>query len=100
LLENWWCSAGYGATEALDLFTLHKSEMYLNTLQDTLILSLLMEDAEFPTMGHHLVIVSACSICWIVSSRVPGLVVVVPWIGLRGPQITAHSIFTCGDTWK
>jgi hypothetical protein len=35
-----------------------------------------------------------------VRSAVPGFVAVIPRSDFRGPQNIAHSIFTCGDTFK
>ena len=49
---------------------------------------------------HHLVVVSADADGWINRLRVLGLVAVAPWSGLRDPQISTHSTFTCGGYLK
>jgi hypothetical protein len=59
------------------------AEMYLNMLQNTVMLSLLNKEGEFLSPPHY---VSACAAGWISSSWVPGFVTVVLLSGLKGPQ--------------
>jgi hypothetical protein len=74
------------------------AEICLNILQDAIMPSLLDEDGELRCIcsktGHHLIMVSACGDGCISRFWLPGLLAVVPWSGVRGPQISVHLIFT------
>jgi hypothetical protein len=71
--------------------------MYLNMLQDTIMLSPLNEDVEYLAYFQQDRFTSSL---WYLHAQmvVPELVAVVLLSGLQGPQTSAHLMFTSGVT--